>query len=264
MSLSYDTNDEVTKALYALSLGPLSVTKRYDKVVCNGVRWHTEEYDCRKRTQNSGVVVEGYVDDANNKIDYYGVLTDVIEIPYAMDRRAFIFKCKWWDLGSRGQNVKIDGNIKSIKVSQTWYANDPFVLASQARQVFYLDDLKLGVQWRVVQHFSYRHLYNIGCRREDANLLTDVEVSLADDTPVQVNEQYGVTSIPIEDTDVPQVARTDIGPEFFATDLVDVVLHDSTNEEEGDDTHDEDEPIDDTLVDYDSSDIDGIYYSLLV
>ena len=36
-----------------------------------------------------------------------------------------------------------------------------FILASQASQVFYLDDPKLRNQWRVVQKYSPRNIYDV-------------------------------------------------------------------------------------------------------
>nr|GMC46919.1 Transposase, Ptta/En/Spm, plant [Ipomoea batatas] len=35
-----------------------------------------------------------------------------------------------------------------------------YVLASQAKQVFYLNDPKLGLNWQVVQQFQHRHIYD--------------------------------------------------------------------------------------------------------
>ncbi|KAI5350696.1 hypothetical protein L3X38_003587 [Prunus dulcis] len=42
-----------------------------------------------------------------------------------------------------------------------WYKDDPYVLPTQARQVFYVDDPKLGLGWKVVHRFEHRHLWDI-------------------------------------------------------------------------------------------------------
>jgi hypothetical protein len=39
----------------------------------------------------------------------------------------------------------------SVNTSRTWYASDPFILAYQASQAFYLKYAKLGNSWQVVQ-----------------------------------------------------------------------------------------------------------------
>nr|GMC90811.1 uncharacterized protein LOC109183385 [Ipomoea batatas] len=56
--------------------------------------------------------------------------------------------------------IQHDGIFTSIKVSSFWYKNDPYVLASQTKHVFYLNDPKLGLNWRVVQQFQHRHIYD--------------------------------------------------------------------------------------------------------
>nr|GLL25436.1 uncharacterized protein LOC109154451 [Ipomoea trifida] len=69
--------------------------------------------------------------------------------------------------------IQHDGIVTSIKVSSFWYKNDPYVLASQAKQVFYLNDPKLGLNWRVVQQFQHRHIYD---ENEVGSILDDKDV----------------------------------------------------------------------------------------
>ena len=48
----------------------------------------------------------------------------------------------------------------SVNVNKTWYKDQPFVLATQAQQVFYVNDLKLGKDWRVVERLQSRNIYD--------------------------------------------------------------------------------------------------------
>ena len=57
--------------------------------------------------------------------------------------------------------MKDDGYFKSLNVKALRYKKDPFILASQAEQVFYMEDTKYGKDWNVVQTFSHRHLYDV-------------------------------------------------------------------------------------------------------
>ena len=57
--------------------------------------------------------------------------------------------------------MKDDGYLKSINIQGRWYKNDPFVLATEASQVFFLEDTKLGPCWRVVQEFGHRHIFDV-------------------------------------------------------------------------------------------------------
>ena len=51
--------------------------------------------------------------------------------------------------------------FKSINVGSLWYKNDCYILATQARMVFYLPDTKFGPNWQVVQTFEHKHHYNV-------------------------------------------------------------------------------------------------------
>ena len=51
-------------------------------------------------------------------------------------------------------------HITSINVSSFWYENDPFMLTSQVQQAFYIDDYKMGQNWKVVQKVSHHHLWD--------------------------------------------------------------------------------------------------------
>ena len=42
-----------------------------------------------------------------------------------------------------------------------WYKNDPFVLAIQVQQVFYINDYKLGSNWKVVNKIYHRHVWDV-------------------------------------------------------------------------------------------------------
>ena len=87
--MMYDSCDLVISALYALSIGPDPCFKRYNKLIYNGVRFHTFEFDSRKKTQNSGVLVEG--NQGDNKLEFYGELTDIYEFSYVRNKRVFLF-----------------------------------------------------------------------------------------------------------------------------------------------------------------------------
>nr|GMC86844.1 uncharacterized protein LOC109183385 [Ipomoea batatas] len=111
----------------------------------------------RHKTQNCGISVQG--NHGDELIDFYGVFNDVIELEYIKGYRIVLFKCDWFDIGKMSC-IQHDGIFTSIKVSSFWYKNDPYVLASQTKQVFYLNDPKLGLNWRVVQQFQHRHIYD--------------------------------------------------------------------------------------------------------
>ena len=58
-------------------------------------------------------------------------------------------------------------HFTSINVSHKWYPDDPYMLAYQAKQVFYIDDPKLGPNWKVIHKVQHRHLYDIPNKIEE-------------------------------------------------------------------------------------------------
>uniref|UniRef100_A0A803N4S0 DUF4216 domain-containing protein n=1 Tax=Chenopodium quinoa TaxID=63459 RepID=A0A803N4S0_CHEQI len=114
----------------------------FDGYVINGFRLHTKKQQRHRKTQNSGVIVKGDAESGGK--DFYGNLEEVIVLEYdALENRTspkvVLFKCKWFDVFSEGRGIKKDkfGSIL-VNVSRTLQTNEPFALASQIEQVFYV------------------------------------------------------------------------------------------------------------------------------
>ena len=75
MHLYNNHSQETTEALYALACGPDVEVKKYDTCIVNRVRFYTKDHDSRRKTQNSGLMVEG--NHGDNVIDFYRVVTDI-------------------------------------------------------------------------------------------------------------------------------------------------------------------------------------------
>jgi hypothetical protein len=150
--------------LLALACGPDLRVRVYGACVVNGVRYSTVEREKNRRSQNSGLSCKG---THNNKdIDFYGTIKEIIQLQYnnkedGTPRSVVLFRCDWYKLDGKRTSLKDDGFFKSINTGSLWYKNDSFILATQARQVFYLPDTKFGKGWQVVQTFGHRHLFNV-------------------------------------------------------------------------------------------------------
>jgi hypothetical protein len=58
--------------------------------------------------------------------------------------------------------LRADKHFKSINVKSFWYKTDPFILADQAKKIFYLEDTTpQWKDWRVVQKFQHRNIYDV-------------------------------------------------------------------------------------------------------
>ncbi|KAK9270549.1 hypothetical protein L1049_026130 [Liquidambar formosana] len=136
---------DVSNTLEWLSRGPRKHVMSYLGYIINGHRFHTS--DVEKSTQNSGVSLEVETicrssarDTAQvvEKICYYGIIRDIILLDY-YKFRVPIFKCDWTNIGN---GVKFEDGLLMVKILKRQYQfeRDPFILASQAKQVFYSMD----------------------------------------------------------------------------------------------------------------------------
>lgn len=68
---------------------------------------------------------------------FYGVITEIWELDYCKFKIP-MFKCDWVD--SRN-GVKVDElGFTLVDLNRIGHTSDPFILASQAKQVFYVQD----------------------------------------------------------------------------------------------------------------------------
>jgi hypothetical protein len=109
----------------------------------------------------------------DKEIDFYGVLKEVIELKYNSNlqkiRRVYLFRCDWYNQVGKTRGLRDDGHFKTINVQSLWYKNDPFIFASQAKKIFYLEDTSLGTDWRVVQKFEHRNMYDVAEKEETSH-----------------------------------------------------------------------------------------------
>lgn len=131
----------------------------------NGIRFIIAERDNRLTTQNSGVYVPGSADTGG--IEFYGKLTNVIKLLYRERYTFVLFKCDWFNTNpSRQGSIKHDYHLISFDTNTRWYENDPYILAIQAKQVFYMNDPKLGGGWKVIQSIQHRNVWDIPEKQE--------------------------------------------------------------------------------------------------
>lgn len=242
-------SSEATDELYYLSCGPDLTVRSYSGCNVNGVKFLVKERDSRRTTQNSGVSVPGSDDDTQPA--YFGVLEEVLEFTYVkQDYCVLLFKCKWFDTSPNRKHVIYESKLTTLRGDKEWFKEDPFIFASQARQVFYVIDPLKGAPWQVVQTFSHRHLWDI-----------PIEESVENDDIVQEDDSSdGNFTFMEPEMEALSVHREDVEPEICTSDIDNVVRHanvavDNSNDEEMDDTLEEyldNEVKEDNQSDYDS------------
>ncbi|XP_042946082.1 uncharacterized protein LOC122279468 [Carya illinoinensis] len=174
---------EVSEDLYALACGPDPWVASYSGCIINGIRFHTRQREEHRRTQNSGVLVMGEL--GTQSVEFYGVLIDILEFRYMGWRRVYVFRCEWFDISDPRRGIRVGDHLTSVNMSRTFYKDEPFVLACQALQVFYLKNSSLTGNWYVVQKVTNRNVYDIPQAPDsddDASEASDVDAYQEDNS----------------------------------------------------------------------------------
>lgn len=116
----------------------------------NVIKWHVKQIKNSKYVQNSGIMVPGL--HGNHEFHFYGQLVNIIRIPYMNGYSVFLFKGEWFDTDcKKRKRIVRDYHVMLMNTNNLQYKDDPYVLATQAQHVFYLDDPNLGFGWKVIQ-----------------------------------------------------------------------------------------------------------------
>ncbi|KAG6400793.1 hypothetical protein SASPL_137636 [Salvia splendens] len=154
----------------AMRLDDVTLTKAHQYVLfnCEAVRPYIEQYWEVVEQSNPRVarhqlerIHSESTRDQNpilSELDYYGILTDVVELDYNCGHRVVLFDCEWV---SKGKRLKTDADGFTLaNFSNVIRHNEPFILASQAEQVFYVGD-PTESQWSVVVSAAARAHYDM-------------------------------------------------------------------------------------------------------
>ncbi|CAN6578520.1 unnamed protein product [Malus baccata var. baccata] len=127
----------------------------------------------RNKAKPEGSLVEAWV--AYESLTFCGMYLQDVETAFNRPQRnndggvrkeklcqVILFKCLWFDTNPHSRtSVKQDHGLLSVNTTKCWYNEDPYILATMAKQIFYLDDPKAGSGWKVVQKIDRRGLYDI-------------------------------------------------------------------------------------------------------
>ncbi|KAA0026028.1 transposase [Cucumis melo var. makuwa] len=137
--------NSITPSLRWIAHGPFPDVATYYGII-NGYYYHTKRHDDIRRVQNSGVSITATTMQVSSSKDknpvmsdmtFYGVIQEIWEIDY--HQVSFIlFKCDWVDNRS---GVKVDElGFTMVDLKRIGHKSDSFILATQAKQVFYVQD----------------------------------------------------------------------------------------------------------------------------
>ncbi|KAL6327729.1 hypothetical protein AAG906_024698 [Vitis piasezkii] len=147
--------EPISETLRWMAHGPTHYVAKYHGYVINGCQYNTKDRDELRVTQNSGVSIVAttmQISSAKDKnpvfgeLCFYGIITEIWDLDYTMFRIP-VFKCNWVDNKS---GIKVDEfGLTLVDFTKMAHKSDPFILASQAKQVFYVQD-QLDPRWSVV------------------------------------------------------------------------------------------------------------------
>lgn len=101
----------------------------------NGYKFHTQSWSEGKKTINSGVYVKGVTEGGED--DFYGVIKHIYELCYN-ENKVVLFYCEWFDPSPRWTRVNKICDTVDIRVDKKYKVYDPFIMAHNVRQVYYV------------------------------------------------------------------------------------------------------------------------------
>jgi hypothetical protein len=159
MIQQHTTNGEVDVHMLSLARGPEKRATYYSGYIVNGFRFIIKERDDNRTTQNSGIVVKG--ETQHGSVPYYGQLLNIVELRYTQGNRVVLFQGEWYDVAREGIGYKIDRHgIITVNTRRKLATQEPFVLASQANQVYYIKCLK-DPCWKTVVEIKPRNFFDV-------------------------------------------------------------------------------------------------------
>ncbi|KAK9999241.1 hypothetical protein SO802_018844 [Lithocarpus litseifolius] len=234
----------VSDTLAALSKRPYIYVKRLKHYVINSLKFRSVNDEANRKTQNSGVSVA-----TDGGITYYGFLSDIIELNYSDNIKHVLFKYKWVDDQNRRGYKTDEFGFPMVNFTHFLHGGDemtdePYVLASQATQVFYVED-KRHQNWYVVVKTKARDVFDasIGPQRDEDDTYSFSEnVSYNISTNEVVSDNLGWARDDVEGMtiDASIIAERDLH-EVNNLDDCEFIDDEFDNEDDNEDEYTEDE-----------------------
>ena len=133
-------DNDVVDQLYMLAKTPSSTITTFQGYEINGNTFYTIAQDKKSTNQNSGVRFDAATENGQ-KVTYYGYIEEIWELDYGPSFKVPLFRCKWFKLTGGGVKVDQQYGMTMVDFNNLGYLDEPFVLAKDVAQVFYLKDM---------------------------------------------------------------------------------------------------------------------------
>nr|GEW34129.1 hypothetical protein [Tanacetum cinerariifolium] len=150
-------------------------------------------------------------------------------------------------------------NIVESRGGVNWHSSgeSPYILASQAKQVFYAPDIKLGKSWLVVDSNAPRALFDVSLRDEEVYQDQELYLYLIDDLNIGL-PSLARGDVPLEVVDESKIGDNSSKKSTQNMHPMDKGFIDDDYDDDDDDDDDDDGDEDDDADDIDST---GAEYS---
>ncbi|XP_056688370.1 uncharacterized protein [Spinacia oleracea] len=190
------TPNDVSEDITWLAFGPDANVVSYEGYDINGYCFNTKRRDASSTTQNSGVSLVASTlhfssakdnNPQHAKMNYYGMIEDIFELDF-VQFRVPVFKCNLVDIG-KGVNID-DMGYTVVNFNKPGHCDEPFIMASQAKQVFYMIDPADTSKSVVIQ--GKKHgvaVADLVPNEDEYDQVDEIPVfSMLQNTPVQVDD----------------------------------------------------------------------------
>jgi len=200
-----------------LARSPSSTILTFQGYEINGNTFYTIAQDKKSTNQNSGVRFDAAKDNGG-KDTYYGYIEEIWELDYGPSFKVPLFRCKWVKLTGGGVNVDQQYGMTTVDLNNLGYRDEPFVLAKDVAQVFYVKDMSTKPRKRKDKKTNTscdepkRHIVLSGKRNivgvEDKTDMSEDYNQFGEISPFKVNTD---PSIKLNDEDTPWLRRNQQG-----------------------------------------------------
>ena len=134
-------DDDIEDELFLLAKTPSSTILNFQGYEINGNTFYTYAQDKKSTNQNSGVRFDATINENEKKDTYYGYIEEIWELDYGPTFKVPLFRCKWVKMTGGGVIVDQQYGMTTVDLNNLGYDEEPFVLAKDVAQVFYVKDM---------------------------------------------------------------------------------------------------------------------------
>nr|ABA97282.1 transposon protein, putative, CACTA, En/Spm sub-class [Oryza sativa Japonica Group] len=131
-------NESINQQLAFLARGPSGSIATFQGYEINGYTFYTRAQDMKSTNQNSAVRVDAMGHDGTTAT-YYSAIEDISELDYG-PLKVPLFRCQWVRLTGGGEMID-DSGMTTVDLNKVGYSDEPFVLANDVTQVFFVKDI---------------------------------------------------------------------------------------------------------------------------